>query len=307
MLVRRSLAACAVLVVVACFKAPHDAEYDSRNPNKVYFAGRIVNAVGIPIAGALVNLDTDTWDTTGVEGSFVADPVDPGIYTLEVIPPDPLCGTFRIDGGCSLWAGRVIEDTTFYFKRALWNMESSTGVMPEHWRPDTCGWQIVPDRDAAGNKVLAMRPNPFVFGPQGRALCDDVFAGDFIFEVGVKPLSTNHPGSSWQAGVLWCYQDRNNYCRFRISEANLAASYCINSVSDTFFVVAPGRLLGEWYRIRIERLGSITKVFLNGAQVGRDIDRNPLAQGKIGLWVQAETPGDSIAFYYDNIWVEPTK
>lgn len=296
-----------LLLVPACFKAPHDAEYDWQNPNKVFISGTAINAVGIPVGKALVYLDTDLWDTTDLAGGFQADQVDPGIYTLKIESPIPLYDTIRLEGACSLWAGRVIEDTTFFFRRAVWDMEGELGPMPAHWTPDTCGWKIVPDRDRPDNQVLAMRPHPFVFGAQGRALCGDVFAGDFVYEAAVKPLRTNPPGTQWQVGVLWCYQDRSNYYRFRISETNLAADFRTSSVSDTFFVVTPGRPLGEWYRIRIARVGSITKVFVNGAQVGRDIDRNPLAQGKIGLWVQAETPADTVAFQYDNIWIEPTK
>jgi len=293
-----------LLMVPACFKAPHDAEYDRQNPNKVFIAGTTRNAVGIPVGKALVYLDTDLWDTTDLAGGFQADSVDPGIYTLKIERPIPLYDTILLEGACSLWAGRVIEDTTFFFRRAVWDMENEPGPMPAHWAPDTCGWKIVPDRDRPDNQVLAMRPHPFAFTDQGRALCQDVFK-DFVYEVAVKPLFTNQSG--WQAGVVWCYQNRSNYYRFRISETDLVCNYVTSSGSDTFFIRTPGRPRGAWYKIRIERAGSITRVFLDGSQIGRDIDKNPLADGKIGLWVQAETPLDSIAFQYDNIWIEPTK
>jgi len=297
----RKLVPLAMLFLVpACFKAPHDAEYDRQNPNKIYIDGKIKNAVDLPVAGAEIKLDTDVWDTTNVEGFFVAESIDPGIYKLTITGSNPLYDTVIIDA-CSLWAGRVIEDTTFFFRRAVWDMENETNLLPRGWRGQIGIWAITPDPGNPQNRALGVIAKPPTDGYFGILVCDPV-VNDFTYEVRVMPLSTNNPG--WIAGIAFCYQNIDNYLYFGYGQ-NYAALHMVRSGGDSTLVHRPmASQVDQWRRITVMRAGPRIEISVDG-QLIIEASTGPFPSGQIALFAFAEE-SSLVTFLYDDVWLEPS-
>ncbi len=282
------------------FQAQHDADYDPENPNKVYMAGKVKNAVDIPVSNVIIRLNNDSLTVTNDQGLFSIDSIDPGIYTFEAKALNPLYDILKIADACSLWAGRVIEDTSFYFKRAVWDMEMEKTDMPAVWRPLMGAWRIIPDPERPLNKILGVI-GQHSFGYYGQAICEREFS-NFIYEINVQPLMNNGP--AWKAGVLFCWQDTANYYLFIISETEIALHRHTNRGRDTTLFSAPqGVVRGIYYKIKIERFNPVITIFLKDEKIC-ELHDGFFASGKVGLWLIAEV-ADQFAFHFDNIWVEP--
>lgn len=289
-----------MLFLPACFKAPRD-EYDPQNPSKVGYESRVVNAIGMPVSYAVLQLETDTF-MFDKDGILIRDLVDPGIYKMQIYALTPGYDTI-FNPACSLWAGRVVTDT-FRFRRVVWDMENEPGVLPLNWAAVQGGWAIKPDIGNMENHVLAMRGHPFAYGAYGHAIYQTGFK-DYVYSVEFKALPCNATG--WQAGVIFGYQDLNNYYRFRVTESDIVFNRVVSGSSDTtFFNIPQGVPKNFWHNITIERGAQVIQIFLDGHQIGPGITDTRFLQGKVGVWVIGEAPSmDSVAFYYDNIMLEP--
>ncbi len=291
-----------VFLIPACFKAPRDNEYDWQNPCKVHFEGKVLNAVSLPVARAVVDLEGEA-DTCDVDGHFIFEEWDPSIYHLQITGPNPFYDVIDIPA-CSLWAGREI-DTIFFFRRAVWDMEDGD-QMPKKWEPIIGSWRIMPDPMVPQNHVLGAIGRIPPFGYYGQAVCNEVFS-DFIYEVMIKPRTLNPTG--WQFGVVFNWQDPDNCHRFRLSATDVALHRSTTGgLNDSliYFRHLPVRL-GQWYKIRVEHIGTTIKVFLDGSEIEPGgFNDHYFVSGKVGLWFIAENR-DSVTYHFDNIWVERAK
>jgi len=163
-------------------------------------------------------------------------------------------------------------------------------------------WEIVRDESAPSP--------PFVFAQ----LSSDSTAGRFPLAIWERAAITDGSVSvafktvsgtvDQAAGVVWRYQDPNNYYIVRANalESNVVLYKVENGVRLS---VAPKGLpsrsygithdipRGRWNRLKVDFQGTVFTVFLNGERLFEAEDRTFTKAGKTGLWTKA----DSVTYF----------
>lgn len=301
-MLRKLIPLAMLFFVAACFKAPRDAEYDWQNPNKVLFEGQVSNILDIPVGKALLVFcpedDPDTIALTGMDGRFLAEELDPGIDRLQITAPSPLYDTILIEA-CSLKAGTELRNQVFGFRRAVWDMEMEPQLLPRRWGPIKGIWEIRNDRPE--NRVVTLKTE-LPYGYLGRLVCDAPLS-DVSTEVSMMPLVNNDP-HIWDGTLMFCYRDELNYYYLSIRRAEIELGCLQGGSNVTFFTVPVVNNLGNWYRLRIDRVGTKINAFVNGQQVGRQIDDATFPNGRIGIMGYGENPSE-VTWHFDDIVIIP--
>ncbi len=165
-------------------------------------------------------------------------------------------------------------------------------------------WQIVRDRTAPSPPfVLAQVSQDRTAGRFPLAVWDGASVRNGEVSVAFKTIS----GSVDQAaGIVWRYQDANNYYIVRANalESNIVLYKVENGVRLS---IAPKGMpsrsygvkhdvpKGQWSTLRIVFKGAEFRVFFNGERVFETEDRTFTKAGKTGLWTKA----DSVTYFDD--------
>ena len=165
-------------------------------------------------------------------------------------------------------------------------------------------WQIVPDASAPSPAlVLAQTSQDRTAGRFPLAIWDGASIRNGEVTVAFKTISGNVDQA---AGIVWRYQDPNNYYIVRANalEDNIVLYKVENGVRQS---IAPKGMpsrsygvkrvvpKGRWNTLRVAFKDSRFVVYFNGEQTFETEDQTFTTAGKTGLWTKA----DSVTYFDD--------
>lgn len=186
--------------------------------------------------------------------------------------------------------------------------------LPAGWSPaktvagEGSEWKVLEDQTSPhGSKVLTQVSSS---GPSGLFnLCvsrDPVFA-DVDLAVSLKPMS----GTIDQGGgVVWHYQDSNNYylARWNPLEGNFRLYKVVDGkrsqIGDTVRVDGS---VGEWHSIHVLQCGPDISCFFDGTQYFDVSDETLPKTGRCGLWSKADAVTEFTAPQVSSLSAEPDR
>lgn len=188
--------------------------------------------------------------------------------------------------------------------------DGKPGTLPAGWslamthEGGAAQWQIVRDETAPSPPhVLAQTSQDKTAGRFPLAVWGGAAIRDGEVSVAFKTIS----GAIDQAaGVVWRYQDKNNYYIARANalennvvlykvENGIRLSIAPKGMPSRAYGVKHDIQKGRWHSLRVSFQGSTFKVFLNGEQLFETQDRTFTSAGKTGLWTKA----DSVTYFDD--------
>ena len=139
------------------------------------------------------------------------------------------------------------------------------------------------------------------------AVFNDITAKDVDISVRFRPISG---GVDQAAGLVWRYQDANNYYIVRANalEGNVVLYKVENGKRTDLPLKGAGRTYGkkasvpgnQWSQMGVTVRGSLFTVSLNGQGLYEVEDATFGAAGKVGVWTKA----DSVT-YFDDLTIVP--
>jgi len=114
---------------------------------------------------------------------------------------------------------------------------------------------------SAPNVYELARPSTFTSGVTGLAILPGEDYDDFSFESNIKALTDSD--NSWQAGLVFRYQDINNFYRVRIAANDLIVYKVLNGANTILYSKSQVFSKDTWYKIKVEASGSTLNVYLN--------------------------------------------
>src|SRR5262245_8067848 len=195
------------------------------------------------------------------------------------------------------------ETTTITFQK------KDLGKTPSDWKSDKTGkgegsiWKVVADDTAPSKSGFALA--------QVAEGADAVFnlcvlekerRGDVEIEVAFKAVE----GEVDQGGgVVWRYQDANNYYIARMNP--LENNYRVYVVSEGKRSQLASRIglkipLGAWHTLKVRHKGESIECFLDGKKLLDATDTTIKEAGRIGLWTKADA-----RTYFDNLKFQALK
>jgi hypothetical protein len=168
-------------------------------------------------------------------------------------------------------------------------------------------WIVMKDSSPDRGNVLAQTdadPTDYRFPV---CVLDDMSAKDLDLSVMVKPVTGR---GDQAAGLVWRYQDRNNYYIVRANalEHNVVLYKVQNGRRTDLPLKGVGRTYGkkitvpsgQWSTLRVTAAGPLFTVYFNSEQLFQVEDATFTGAGKVGVWTKA----DSVT-YFDNLSVTP--
>lgn len=174
--------------------------------------------------------------------------------------------------------------------------QAKPGALPNGWTSAQSGegkpvWAIVADASAP-SQPNALKQSGTASYPlaiqEGSALKDG------FVEVKLKPVA----GEEDQAGgVVWRFKDARNYyvARANAIEGNVRIYHFLDGKRTQFKGVSLSVATGQWHTLRVEFVGSQSKVIFNGKALFDADDATHKDAGKVGLWTKA----DSVTLFDD--------
>ena len=164
-------------------------------------------------------------------------------------------------------------------------------------------WVVRKDDAAAeGGNVLAQTDADRTSYRFPLALFNDVTTKDVDVSVRFRPVSG---GVDQAAGLVWRYQDANNYYIVRANalEGNVVLYKVQNGKRTDLPVKGSGRTYGKkavvpkntWSQMGISVRGALFTVSLNGQGLYEVEDTTFTGAGKVGIWTKA----DSVTYFDD--------
>ena len=173
---------------------------------------------------------------------------------------------------------------------------ASTGQLPNDWTGTKTGdgkpnWTIAKD-DTAPSKPNVLKQSGEADYPI--AVKNDTSLKDGFVEVKFNPVSGKEDQA---AGVVWRYQDANNYyiARANALEGNVRIYHFVNGKRTQFKGVKIDVPTGQWQSLRVEFSGEASKVIFNGKPLFDATDATIKGAGKVGVWTKA----DSVTLFDD--------
>lgn len=169
------------------------------------------------------------------------------------------------------------------------------------WEPQCGTWQsrTLRDDQQAGREEADKSANAFSYfgtgNPRGVSVAGHWFWDRYALEASVKPLGG-------AAGIVFYYQDEENYCVLRMTDRTAAAPVG-NRVQLLAYVGgqpkvlaerAGGFLPGQWYKLRVEVCEDRIRALVDG-EVRLETRSTLFGQGQPGLYVE----GAQGAFFDD--------
>ena len=168
--------------------------------------------------------------------------------------------------------------------------KARVGVIPDGWKVGVTGqgtgnWAVNLDAFAPST------PNVFTQVGQGTfpwAVKEGSAVSDGFVEVKFKAISGKQDQA---AGLMWRWKDGNNYyvARANALENNISLYYTSNGRRNTIKYVKAPVPLNAWHTLRIEFIGSVIKVSLNGKTYIEEKDTHISGSGAVGLWTKADS------------------
>lgn len=101
------------------------------------------------------------------------------------------------------------------------------------------------------------------------------------------------------AGIVFRYQDENNYYYVRASEGGRSFAFfkVVNGIRSEPVKVQADILIGKWQSMSVQMEGSKINVTLNDKPIIPELTDHTFTSGKIGFW----TKSDSVSYFADTI------
>jgi len=182
--------------------------------------------------------------------------------------------------------------------------DQKPGTVPAGWTVAMTGkgspqWTVEKD-DTAPSAPMVLKQS----GTASFPLCvkDDTSLTDGFAEVKFKPLTGKEDQA---AGIVWRYQDPKNYyiTRANALENNVTLYKVEKGKRSSLDIV--GRVggygvkqpvaNGKWQTLRVEFIGDLFTVSLDGKKLFQVKDKTFTKAGKVGLWTKA----DSVTLFDD--------
>ncbi len=185
---------------------------------------------------------------------------------------------------------------------------AQAGSLPKEWSAAKTGagpgsvWEIREDASApAGPKTLVQTSAE---GPKALFnLCvtDGPRSADVELSVSLKSLAGDIDTGG---GLLWRYQDENNYyvARLNPNEENFRLYKVVNGIRKQLATAESDAAEGKWHTMRIVHRGGAIQCHLNGKLLLEATDTEISKPGKIGLWTKADA-----VTAFDALSVAPAK
>jgi hypothetical protein len=173
------------------------------------------------------------------------------------------------------------------------------GQLPSGWSaPAARDWEVRSDKTAPShpNVLLGASGAAAEAGPP-LALFDKVVCRDGDVSVKFR-IDGRQPGNA--AGIVWRYQDANNYYLLRLSagDRNIVLEHVQNGVPKIISTsggksapvgVAEDIRPGQWHVVKVSFRGPKVQVFFGNRSVFTAEDSGNLNPGRTGLWARGAT------------------
>jgi hypothetical protein len=176
------------------------------------------------------------------------------------------------------------------------------GALPPYWSAtethpgEPPHWVIVNDRTAPSHRnvfaQISSAPGEFAFplAVFDKVICRD---GDLSVKFKIDPA----PGKIRTAGIVWRYQDPNDYylLHFSVDEKNIALFHMQNGKARPIYITPHDVHTGQWYIAKVTYRGPHIRVEFGNRLLFDAVDDAVSVPGKTGLWTKAGT----IAYFDD--------
>jgi hypothetical protein len=168
------------------------------------------------------------------------------------------------------------------------------GELPPGWsRHAASKWEVRADKTAPSH------PNVLQGGSSDEAdapaVFDKVICRDGDLSVKFRIAAGQHGNA---AGVVWRYQDENNYYLLRLStdEESIVLEHVRNGVAERIPAIVGKRPIpgldiktGQWHVVKVIFRGENVRVFFGNRSLFTAQDSGLLNAGKTGLWAKGAT------------------
>jgi len=290
---------------LACIDAPRDNIYDPKNPDRACIRGTVYEPDGLPVPNTTVSLISENGDVR----STISD--DSGVYRISDIIPD----IYRIKVEAPYY-----YDTLSFYPESLWAETDSTGfdfylttltfedddigTQNPHAFTATSGiWTVVRD---TGSSIFHSIPNVYKgIDTHSTGFASTLFRSiiyDFSCNVNFKVESSSV--QSWQAGIIFRYQNQYNHYLVAVSRDSLGF-YVIKDSTVKISHCIPGIFeCGQWYSIGVVCHLNLITVFLNDT-ARLFINDNIFNKGYCGLYASNRNiTGESTQILFDDVYIK---
>jgi hypothetical protein len=180
------------------------------------------------------------------------------------------------------------EDKTVTFAKA------DAGKLPTGWTAAQTGkgkseWKVVADTTAPGTTGCALAQTTADKGATfNLCVADGPILKDVEISVAFKAVEGE---SDRGGGVVWRYQDANNYYVARVNplEDNFRVYKVVGGRRAREFQSADVKVpSGEWHTLKVTMTGDKIECFLDGKKYLEANDNTFTKAGKVGLWTKAD-------------------
>lgn len=292
-----------ILIFSACFNAPHDNPFDPHNPDKARITGKNVEFDSSALSGVNIRLGLGNniikTDTSEDEGVFELDDIDPGIYSIRAearyYKPTLLDAE-------TLTAGMEIVHN-FVFNSLHFEDDPTGASQPYGFQIKRGDWRIKDDLSQPAWHTTPHVYQGFYDDTAGYALtiCTKTVQ-DFFAKTKLIVIDTSSSG--WQAGIVFHYQDLDNYYLLQFS-ADTIRFLKICAGTQTELSSCPISIpAGEWSEIAVGCTYGMAFCYFNGAFQTVMID-NSFTQGFTGFWLSNRQPAEVTEINFDDLTFYP--
>lgn len=292
-----------LLLLICCLNAPHDNKYDPKNPDKAGIKGYAWDFDSTLLKGVNVNLFHGhriiKTDTSDVGGRFEINDIDPGVYAVEAkaqhykpieLYPETLSAhtdkylnlTFN-----SLYfeddQSGIAEPYDFQVINGNWRIEDDFSDPSFHTTPHVYRGNY---SDTAGFAMTVYKMN----------------LKNFVAKTKLVIANSSSPG--WEAGIVFHYQDINNYYFLQVTADSARFFKVINDSQALISAKQTNFPINVWSMITIECFGRFAFCYFdNNYQFG--MKDSSFMNGLVGFWLSNLQTGGVSQINFDDLTFYP--
>jgi len=292
-----------ILILSACLNAPRNNPFDPRNPDKANIYGTCVAFDSSSLSGVNIHLvlgyniiKTDSSDDDGV---FELNDIDPGVYSVRAearyYKPNLLDAE-------TLAAGMDLVHN-FIFNSLYFEDDPNGASQPYNFQVQQGDWRIKDDLSQPAWHTTPHVYQGFYDDTAGYALtiCTKTVQ-DFVAKTKLIVIDTSSSG--WQAGIVFHYQNLNNYYLLQFS-ADTIRFLKICAGTQTELSSCPVSFpTGAWSEVAIGCSYSMAFCYFNNAYQLAMQD-NSFTRGGVGFWLSHRPPAGITEINFDDLTFYP--
>lgn len=297
----------AAILLSTCLDAPRDNVYDPENPDRAYMSVVMYEFGLYPMEGAVACLTQEgeiiKADTSDLLGQVEFEEIVPGIYGISGEALHYSAAAYFPE---SIWAGEYITDLRMEFHTLDFEDDSQGTSSPYRFEPTHGAWAIIEDNQQPGAHSTPQVYTSIDSSSNECAitLCEPE-AHKFMFEARMKVSESS--GSNWQAGVIFRYQDENNYYSFTVSPETTFCSLVLNGQHTYIRIRVRESAPDIWQNMQVEhREGDYTiRLSIDDVVVFSLID-DIFAGGRVGLIASDCNQPSPVYVNFDDVTLDLT-